>query len=404
MPRSQFDLPWFHAVDLLPCSQELHLESLMGIHGTLNTMSVSDLLQFLAAGHKTGTLKFGRGDIIKQIYLEGGLIVGSNSNDPREYLGQVLLHYGKIEESQLQAAMEIQRQSGGKLGMILSSRGFVTKDDVVEILRTRTLEIIYDLFIWDEAHFEFFDNEPLPEDLIRVSVDATSVIMDGIYRIDEWSRYRAVIPSDRTFFELNPGWTQSLNTSEEIRRVLYHVERRLTAAEICYNMHTSLFHACALLFDLIRKDFIKVAGEAPAPAAEAAADLSALKLPKTVPDLLNLARAELKENNAENALAIIHSALEQEPKNTAAHHLREEAEKKFVTQTFHNGFSPRSVAKILVAPEQLEHERLGPQEGFVLSRINGESDIESILAICPFREADSLRMIRKLLDSGIIGI
>jgi len=376
----------------------------MGIHGTLNTMSVSDLLQFLAAGHKTGTLKFGRGDIIKQIYLEGGLIVGSNSNDPREYLGQVLLHYGKIEESQLQAAMEIQRQSGGKLGMILSSRGFVTKDDVVEILRTRTLEIIYDLFIWDEAHFEFFDNEPLPEDLIRVSVDATSVIMDGIYRIDEWSRYRAVIPSDRTFFELNPGWTQSLNTSEEIRRVLYHVERRLTAAEICYNMHTSLFHACALLFDLIRKDFIKVAGEAPAPAAEAAADLSALKLPKTVPDLLNLARAELKENNAENALAIIHSALEQEPKNTAAHHLREEAEKKFVTQTFHNGFSPRSVAKILVAPEQLEHERLGPQEGFVLSRINGESDIESILAICPFREADSLRMIKKLLDSGIIGI
>ena len=404
MPRSQFDLPWFHAVDLLPCSQELHLESLMGIHGTLNTMSVSDLLQFLAAGHKTGTLKFGRGDIIKQIYLEGGLIVGSNSNDPREYLGQVLLHYGKIEESQLQAAMEIQRHSGGKLGMILSSRGFVTKDDVVEILRTRTLEIIYDLFIWDEAHFEFFDNEPLPEDLIRVSVDATSVIMDGIYRIDEWSRYRAVIPSDRTFFELNPGWTQSLNTSEEIRRVLYHVERRLTAAEICYNMHTSLFHACALLFDLIRKDFIKVAGEAPAPAAEAAVDLSALKLPKTVPDLLNLARAELKENNAENALAIIHSALEQEPKNTAAHHLREEAEKKFVTQTFHNGFSPRSVAKILVAPEQLEHERLGPQEGFVLSRINGESDIESILAICPFREADSLRMIRKLLDSGIIGI
>ena len=376
----------------------------MGIHGTLNTMSVSDLLQFLAAGRKTGTLKFGRGDIIKQIYLEGGLIVGSNSNDPREYLGQVLLHYGKIEESQLQAAMEIQRQSGGKLGMILSSRGFVSQDDVAEVLRTRTLEIIYDLFIWDEAHFEFFDNERLPDDLIRVSVEATSVIMDGIYRIDEWSRYRAVIPSERTFFELNPGWTQSLNASEETRRVLYHVEKRLTAAEICYNMHTSLFHACALLFDLVRKDFIKVAGEAPAPAAEASADLSALKLPKTVPDLLNLARAELKENNAENALAIIHSALEQEPKNIAAHRLREEAEKEFVTHAFQNGFTPRSVAKILVAREQLEHERLGPQEGFVLSRINGESDIESILSVCPFREADSLRMIKKLLDGGIIGI
>src|SRR5437899_2820472 len=248
----------------------------MGIHGTLNTMSVSDLLQFLAAGRKTGTLKVGRGNIVKEIFLEEGLIVGSNSNDPREYLGQMLLHYGKIEESQLQAAMESQRHSGGKLGEILALRGFVRHADVIEVLRTRTLEIIYDLFIWDEAQFEFFDNDPLPADLIRIKVQATSVIMDGIYRIDEWSRYRAVIPSDRTFFELTPGWTQSLDASKEIREVLFHVEKRMTAAEICYNLHTSLFHTCALLFDLINQGTIRVAGEV-LPVTEVA-DLSALKL------------------------------------------------------------------------------------------------------------------------------
>jgi len=376
----------------------------MGIHGTLNTMSVSDLLQFLAAGRKSGMLKLGRGSITKQIYLENGFIVGSNSNDPHEYFGQALLHYGKIDESQLQAAMEIQRQSGGKLGEVLTQRGFVTREGVEEVLRTRTLEIIYDLFIWEEAQFEFFDNELLPGESIRIQVEATSVIMDGIYRIDEWARYRTVIPSERTFFELTPGWTQSLNASKEIRQVLYHVEKHMTAAEICYNMHTSLFHACALLFDLAAKGTIKVAGEAPEPVETAATDLSALKLPTTVPELLNMARAELKENNPENALAIIHSALELEPKNTAAHRLREEAEKKFVAHVYANGLSPRSVARFLVTPDQLEHERLGPQEGFVLSRINGESDVESILSVCPFREADSLRMIRKLLDSGIIGI
>src|SRR5215471_8841814 len=145
----------------------------MGIHGNLKTMSVSDLLQFLAAGRKTGTLKIGRGSIVKQIYLEDGTIVGSNSNDPKEYLGQVLLHYGKIDETQLRTAMEIQRQSGGKIGEILSTRGFVKQEDVIEVLRTRTVEIIYDLFIWEEAEFEFFDNDPLPDDLIRISVEAT---------------------------------------------------------------------------------------------------------------------------------------------------------------------------------------------------------------------------------------
>src|SRR5882672_5424173 len=309
----------------------------MGIRGTLKTMSVSDLLQFLASGRKTGTLKLGLGSIVKHIYLEDGLIVGSSSNDPKEYLGQVLLHYGKIGEAQLQTAMEIQRQSGGKLGLILSSRGFVSQDDVVEVLRTRTLEIIYDLFIWEEAHFEFFDDEPPPKEMIRIRVEVTSVVMDGIYRVDEWARYRKVIPSERTFFELVPGWTQTLNgASPEIRQALFHVEKHMTAAEICYNMHTSLFHACALLFDLVDQGVIKVAGEVPEP-VEVSTDLSALNLPKTVPELLELARAELKENNAENALAIIHSALEKEAKNTEAQRLREEAEKKFIAHIYDGG-------------------------------------------------------------------
>jgi hypothetical protein len=40
----------------------------------------------------------------------------------------------------------------------------------------------------------------------------------------------------------------------------------------------------------------------------------------------------------------------------------------------------------------------------VLSRINGELNVDSILSVCPFREADTLRMIKKLLDTGVIAI
>lgn len=366
-------------------------------------MSISDLLQFLAAGRKTGTLKIGRGSIIKQIYLEHGLIVGSTSNDPKEFIGQVLLHYGKIDEAQLQIGMDIHRQSGGKLGDVLSDKGFVSEADILEVLRTRTLEIIYDLFIWEEADFEFFDSDPLPHDLIRIQVDATTVIMDGIYRIDEWSRYRKAIPSDRTFFELQAGWTHSIRESnKEIREVLYHVEKHHTAAEICFNLHTSLFHAYAVLFDLIDKGAIKVAGEAEP--AEVTADLSALNLPKTIPELLELARAELNYDDIENALVFIYSALEQEPKNTEAHDLREEAERGYVAKVYQNGLSPQAVPRLLADLEHLANERLGPREGFVLSRINGELDISGILSVCPFREADSLRMIKTLLDRGIIGV
>src|SRR5688500_20388544 len=98
----------------------------MAIQGTLKTMSLTDLLQFLAAGRKSGTLKFDQGKITKQGYFKNGLIVGSKSNDPREYLGQVLLHYGKVDDNQLKAAREVQRTSGAKPGAVLAAQGFLT--------------------------------------------------------------------------------------------------------------------------------------------------------------------------------------------------------------------------------------------------------------------------------------
>ena len=166
-------------------------------------------------------------------------------------------------------------------------------------------------------------------------------------------------------------------------------------------MHTSLFHACALLFELCEKDAVTVVGEAQT--VEVPSDLSSLMLPETVPELLKLARAEMKENNIENALAVICSALDKDPKSGEAGRLRDEAERKYIAQTYQNGFSPRSIPRLLGRLESIETERLGPEEGFVLSRINGELDVASIILVCPFREAESLRMIKKLAESGIIG-
>src|ERR1700704_6158545 len=126
----------------------------MGISGNLSTMNVADLLQFLAAGKKTGMVKFDRAKIVKQIFFEDGLIIGSNSNDPKEYLGQMLIHYGKLDELKLKAALERQREAGGRLGEILVSTNVLPQSDVLEVLKIRTLDIIYDLFLWEEAHFE----------------------------------------------------------------------------------------------------------------------------------------------------------------------------------------------------------------------------------------------------------
>ena len=373
----------------------------MAIQGTLKTMSLTDLLQFLAASRKSGTLKFDRGKITKQVYFKNGLIAGSKSNDPREYLGQVLLHYGKVDDAQLKAAREVQRISGAKLGEVLVQQGFLTEEEVLGILKTRTLDAIYDLFMWNEGDFEFYDEDPLPDDLLLIEVEPTNVIMEGIYRIDEFARYKTLVPSDRSIIELAAGWTSSLKLGKEFRQVLYFVEKRMSVAEICYQMHASAFHVYGQLYTLISEGVARVAGEK---AEDAPQPLSEIEdLPESVTEMVWSAERKL-ESDPEEALRIIQTALQQQPNSPEAQALLPTAEEKYVKHVYQSsGLTPRSVPQLRISPAELTNQQIDPQEGFVLSRINGSWDIQAILSICPFREADCLRMIKKLRERGVIG-
>ena len=365
-------------------------------------MSLTDLLQFLAAGRKSGTLKFDLGKITKQVYFRNGLIVGSKSNDPREYLGQVLLHYGKVNDSQLKAARELQRTSGAKLGEVLVEQGYLTENEVLDILKTRTLDAIYDLFVWTDGDFEFYDEEVLPDDLLLIEVEPTTVIMEGIYRLDELARYRTLIPSDRSIVELNPGKTSSLRQGQDFRQVLHFVEKRMSVAEICYHMHASAFHVYGQLYTLVSEGVARVAGELPEGSTPPVVEIE--DLPESVTEMVWSAERKL-EQDPEGALLIVQKALQEQPNNPEAQSLLPTAEEKFIKHVYATGgLSPRSVPKLLVSPSELTNQQIDPQEGFVLSRINGSWDVQSILSICPFREADCLRMIRKLIERGIIGL
>ena len=344
-------------------------------------------------------LSFDRTKIVKQIYFEDGLIIGSHSNDPKEYLGQLLIHYGKINEAQLKAGLEIQRQSGGRLGEILVATNVLPQADVTEVLRIRTLDIIYDLFIWEDGHFALHDSQSPPDFFIRIEIQATKVIMDGIYRIDEWKRYRTLIPSDRTLLELGAGWTSSLNVSKEVRQLLFFVDKRMSVAEICYNVHASPFHVYGLLYELVDKGIARVAGEV---AEMARSPEESADYPESAPELLASARTQLGEGQTEAALNLIQKVLEKDPSNSAARTMMSVAEDKLLKQLYTAPLLPGAVPRIIVAEDGLTTQQLAPQEAFLLSRINGEWDVKSILSITPFREVDSLRMIKALFDRGII--
>ena len=373
----------------------------MGLAGSLATMSIVDLLQFFETGQKSGVLSVSRESVTKEVFLEKGSIIGSTSTDPKEYFGQFLLHYGKIDEPQLRLALEKQRQQRQvPLGKILLSMDVFNETEMMELLRLRALEIMYELFLWEQADFEFQDQAPPPHNLIRIEIKPTNVIMEGVYRTDEWRRYVEVLPSDRVVLELLPGRSPvRLKEGSDIPRILWFVKKRMTVSEICYNMHASPFHVYSRLYQLVADGVVQVIEEQPQPALATPAPGE----PEASGGTLQQVKDWLASESLLEALTLLHDLLEAQPGNPEASALFAAAEPRFVEQTYRETLTPETVPKLQASLETVMTMGLGPKEGFILSRINGSWDVRSILSVCPFREAESLLILRKLHESKLIG-
>ena len=372
----------------------------MSLRGSLATMSIAEILQFLENARKTGRLVVGRGNISKQIFSEQGVIVGSITNDPKEYFGQFLLHYGKVEEAQLRSALEVHRHSKERLGRVLTKLGILSEQEVAEMLRMRALELIYELFLWDQAEFEFEDHVPLPEDLIRVEIRPALVMIEGTVRADEWRRYRQQIPSDRVILGLVPNADFSrLGPEKDLPSLLWHIKNGKTVGELCYQLHASPFHVYSRLFQMLNAGIIKQEGELP---SEPSTPRMEGEIEETYRAAPSQAATQIQQETASEGLNSLHKVLERNPTSFEAQRMFQSAEERVVQQMYQAGISPESVPHLTVSVDALSQFGLGPKEGFIISRIDGTWDVKSILSICPFREAESLRILKKLLDAGLI--
>jgi len=66
------------------------------------------------------------------------------------------------------------------------------------------------------------------------------------------------------------------------------------------------------------------------------------------------------------------------------------------------GIQPASVPQRARSNEELTRATLTPKELFILSRINGKYDVQTILKICPMPPLEALVLFRNLLLRGHI--
>ena len=366
----------------------------MSLRSDLQTMGLPDVLQWIAAGRKTGTLHVERASVQKRIIVRDGKIFSSWSNDPRESLGQFLIRLALVSEEQLFKALLAQEEQNELIGSLLLSEKILTESDLKRALKVKAEETLYDLFLWPSGQFEFKEGEVPPDIRITYETPVTPVILEGIRRVDEWTRIREVFSGMATSFTLvdNPDAPPSKSENP----VLELAAEGRTIAEISLEIRRSEFETAALLFDLHARGLVKVdktraeAEAAPSDPVGAIHALLALAYERLQEKRFDAARKAYEDvlaldrlnQNAKKGLIATYEARQQEKALTSV---------------------PRdSVPQLAVDIVSLTKEKLDPQEGFVLSRINGEWDVQSILKLCPMGEEETLLIFARLLERNVI--
>ena len=229
----------------------------MAITGNLRTMQLSELLQWLSMGQKTGTLAIRGGAGEKRIYFQNGRIISSSSTIEREYLGHFLVSYGYITDEELTKAMEVQEESKILLGKILVMIGAVAEEDLVELIRLKACETIYDIFLWPEGAFQFIDGEIPQRPMVPIAIDVTGIVMEGLRRYDEWQRLRERVKSMRDVPAIvAPVAVDAL--PEPQRLILRAIDGVRSLADIAEATHNSDFPVAKLVFDLLESGHVEL--------------------------------------------------------------------------------------------------------------------------------------------------
>lgn len=371
----------------------------MGIEGNLKTMNLTDIFQWLSNGRYTGTLLVSNSGVVKSIFFREGEIVSCTSTNPKEFLGHFLVSHGFIDEDALAAAVGEQEESGDLLGNILVDRGAISSQDLERMLALKAEESIFDLFHWEEGQFRFVDDE-LPEyEMVPISLNVTSLTLEGIRRIDEWNRIREVIPSDQCV-PVSVGDVTEGETDASRRAVLELVDDDRSVEEIALQTHSSEYFVCEILFEKAREQLLKVvrprvlADHLPVAGTPAA----------SVAGLVAESRALVEGHEYEQALRRMRAAANLEPDDRELAVEIRGLETEIRAEIEGRGIEGSGVPRLKQSLADIQSMDFSPQEAFILSRVNGFTDLGSIFKISPLSELDALVVFWKLLETDVVEI
>ncbi len=325
-----------------------------GLVGSFALMPLQDLVDFLARRKASGTLTCERGTIRKTLHLVEGMAVGAASNDPREYLGQLLTNFGHITEEDLNKAFETQVETKIRLGQVLTMVGLVAPSVITETLALKIRETLLDALLWDSGVFYVDDAPPPPPDELAAQVPLADILREADFRATAWQAFRARFPSGADALAVDETRLPEALPPESIdARLVLLARDGKTIDEIALSLHATDFHLYQRLYALHQQGVRAAAAR-------------------------------------EREVSRPEQAAEPGPDCALAAQLRGEL------------LEAHRTPRLLVDLHEVGLMRLSAADKYLLGRCDGTRDLRRIVELAPLAEIDALRAVKRLVEGGLL--
>lgn len=233
----------------------------MALKGNLRDFPIANLLGLIQSSRRTGTLTIEQpGQAARQVRLafrEGQLVHAADAE--QDNLLRVLEHAGVLSREQAGAVLSRSTQASDKeLALMLISAGAVTQDEVLQSVRSRTLEIACQVFAWPSGDFRFDDSQMPSEDRITAPLSIEDVVTEAERRQEEARRVRAPLPDPTARFRIaaSPPAGQ-VHLPTQAWQVLPFVDPRNTVRQIAQAAQLDEDETQHILRDLLQAGIIE---------------------------------------------------------------------------------------------------------------------------------------------------
>lgn len=235
----------------------------MAIKGSLTEASLTDVLQLLALGQKTGCLSVAREGSFGSIHFDRGRIVHAVVVNRYDRLADRLVRDGALAPDVLARTLAIVAPADDRdLAEALLNKGLVEREELEASYREQVEEAVFHLFSWSQGTFTF-EAEGRPADRENlVSINADSLLLEGARRVDEWTQFEKKIPSLDLIFEIDQGRLahREVALSVEQQRIAPWLDGTHDVTAVVERSGLNEFEVGKALFGLITAGFAQRVG------------------------------------------------------------------------------------------------------------------------------------------------